>query len=173
MQRKSCRRHVCAAIAVLGLTGLAIGCTDSAAPVGPAGTGAVPAASAAGRPVEFPANHAFPVTPGLLSLSQASAAHPNPTELASRGWNCFTPPVPNRIVCSRPNQGFPTVGFPPPEDRPATFTFWLFDGTGSFTGTELLIRTDLYKGQLCESTRQPYVFVPFIGYYECIHTPGR
>jgi hypothetical protein len=80
--------------------------------------------------------------------------------------------VPNRIVCSRPNQGFPAIGNPPPEDRPATFTFWLFDGTGAFTGTELLIRTDLYKGQLCESTGALYDFRPAIGYYECVHTPG-
>lgn len=102
----------------------------------------------------------------------ATTGHPTPTELTSRGWTCFTPPVPNRIVCSRPNQGFPTVGTPPPGDRPATFTFWLFDGSGAFTGTELLIRTDLYKGQRCESTGAPYVFVSFIGYYECVHTPG-
>jgi hypothetical protein len=76
-------------------------------------------------------------------------------------------------VCSHPNQGFPTVGFPPPQDRPATFNFWLFNGAGEFTGTELLIRTDLYNDQVCESTGAPYVFVPFIGYYECVHTPGH
>ena len=110
---------------------------------------------------------------GVAPATAATTRHPTPTDLTSRGWTCFTPPVPNRIVCSRPNQGFPTVGNPPPQDRPATFTFWVFDGSGVFTGTELLIRTDLYKGQLCESTGAPYVFVPFIGYYECVHTPGR
>jgi hypothetical protein len=110
---------------------------------------------------------------GGAAVTTATTGHPTPTDLTSRGWTCFTPPVPNRIVCSRPNQGFPTVGNPPPQDRPATFTFWLFDASGVFTGTELLIRTDLYKGQLCESTGAPYVFVPFIGYYECVHTPGR
>jgi hypothetical protein len=110
---------------------------------------------------------------GAAAVTAATTGHPTPTDLTSRGWTCFTPPVPNRIVCSRPNQGLPTVGNPPPQDRPATFTFWLFDASGVFTGTELLIRTDLYKGQLCESTGAPYVFVPFIGYYECVHTPGR
>jgi hypothetical protein len=109
---------------------------------------------------------------GAAAVTTATTGHPTPTDLASRGWTCFTPPVPNRIVCSRPNQGRPTAGFPPPEDRPATFTFWLFNASGDFTGTELLIRTDLYSGQLCESTGAPYVFVPFIGYYECVHTPG-
>src|SRR5688572_19057087 len=70
-------------------------------------------------------------------------------ELGMRGWTCFQPPVPNRIVCSRPHQGRPEVGNPPPDDRPANFTFLVVDGSGVFMGTELLIRTDLYKGQLC------------------------
>jgi hypothetical protein len=102
-----------------------------------------------------------------------TSGHPSPSELQGRGWTCFTPPVPNRIVCSHPNQGFPVVGNPPPEDRPASYQLWVFDGAGVFHGTELLIRTDLYKGQVCESTGAPYVLVPIIGYYECVHTPGR
>ena len=110
---------------------------------------------------------------GAAAVTAATTGQPTSTDLTSRGWTCFTPPVPNRIVCSHPNQGFPTVGNPPPQDRPATFTFWVFDGSGAFTGTELLIRTDLYNGQRCESTGAPYSFVPVIGYYECIHTPGH
>ena len=108
---------------------------------------------------------------GVATATAAASGHPSPSDLASRGWTCFTPPVPDRIVCSRPNQGFPSI--PPPQDRPATFTFWVFNGSGVFTGTELLIRTDLYNGQRCESTGAPYVFVPVIGYYECVHTPGH
>lgn len=111
--------------------------------------------------------------PARISVAQISAGHVTPSALTARGWTCFTPPVPNRIVCSRPNQGFPTVGDPPPEDRPATFTFFAFDGAGRFVGPEFLIRTDLYHGQTCEATGQPYVFVPFIGYYECVHVAGR
>jgi hypothetical protein len=102
----------------------------------------------------------------------ASAEHLNPTELQARGWICFRPPVANRIVCGRPNQGRPTIGNPPPDDRPATFTFLVFDGGGLFVGTELLIRTDLYNGQLCESTGQPFIFRALIGYYECVRTIG-
>jgi hypothetical protein len=75
-------------------------------------------------------------------------------------------------VCSRPNQGLPTIGNPPPDDRPSTFTFLVFDGSGLFVGTELLIRSDLYGGQLCESTGQPYIFRALIGYYECVRTIG-
>ena len=42
-----------------------------------------------------------------------------------------------------------------------------------YVGTELLLRTDLYNGQLCESTGEKYSFVEVIGYYECIHTTGN
>jgi hypothetical protein len=106
------------------------------------------------------------------SAAQASPEHFNPTELTERGWTCFSPPVPDgRIVCSRPNQGFPAI--PPPPDRPSTFTFFIFHPDGRLRGTELLIRTDLYRNQTCESTGGPYVFVELIGYYECIHSTGQ
>jgi len=123
-----------------------------------------------GSPTSPPAPlaHIAAVTTAQL----ASAEHLNPTELEARGWTCFRPPVPNRIVCGRPNQGRPTIGNPPPDDRPATFTFLVFDGSGRFVGTELLIRTDLYNGQLCESTGQPFIFRALIGYYECVRTIG-
>jgi hypothetical protein len=117
-------------------------------------------------------NHDRPHVAIITAAQLASAAHLNPTELETRGWTCFRPPVPNRILCGRPNQGRPTIGNPPPDDRPATFTFLVFDGSGLFVGTELLIRTDLYNGQLCESTDQPYIFRALIGYYECVRTIG-
>lgn len=146
-------------LTILAAAGLAAACSEMASPTRP-GEAALLAPSLVSDA-------------GVAAATAATTGHPTPTELTARGWTCFTPPVPNRIVCSHPNQGLPTGGNPPPEDRPATFTFWLFDAAGVFTGTELLIRTDLYKGQLCESTGAPYVFVPFIGYYECVHTPGR
>ena len=165
--------RICVALAVLGLTGVAVGCGEIPHPAGPSPLlGAQTSASAATPAVpKTPANSpsAALVEPNAL----ASAARLNPTELETHGWTCFRPPVPNRIVCSRPNQGRPTVGDPPPDDRPATFTFLVFDGTGLFVGTELLIRTDLYRGQLCESTGQEYDFRLAIGYYECVHTVGR
>ena len=118
------------------------------------------------------ANHAMPHVASITAAQLAAAAHLNPTALETRGWTCFQPPVPNRIVCGRPNQGLPTIGNPPPDDRPATFTFLVFDGSGSFVGTELLIHTDLYSGQICESTGQPYILRARIGYYECVRTVG-
>jgi|RhiMetdeSRZDD1v2_1073273.scaffolds.fasta_scaffold35452_4 hypothetical protein len=132
-------------------------------------TPAIPAGAAVGI---AGANHARPHVAIITTAQLASTAHLNPTELETHGWTCFRPPVPNRIVCGRPNQGRPTVGNPPPDDRPETFTFLVFEGSGLFVGTELLIRTDLYNGQLCESTGQPYIFRALIGYYECVRTIG-
>ena len=153
MQNTRSRARLGCVVAILGLIGAATGCGDTANPVRPT----APAGAS-----------------GIETLAaQPSGAALSPTDLENRGWACFPPPVPNRIVCSRPNQGFPTVGNPPPADRPASFTFLVFDGNGRFTGTEVLIRTDLYAGQLCESTGQPYVFVPVIGYNECVHTVGH
>ncbi len=109
---------------------------------------------------------------GTLDQSQlaAQAAHLSPDDFAARGWECRPSPVPGRTVCSHPHQGFPAV--PPPEDRPPTFTLLVWEN-GSFAGTLILRRPDLYEGQRCESTAAPYIFRPVIGYYECLHTVGH
>lgn len=172
MDQTYSRVRICFAVGVLGLTTVAAGCSESANPVRPSPLlGAQTSTSVATTAVvDSPAKSSSSELVDLETL--ASAAHLNPTELAARGWTCFQPPVPNRIVCSRPNQGFPTFGNPPPDDRPTTFTFLVFDGSGLFVGTELLIRTDRYNGQICESTRQPYILRAVIGYYECVRTIG-
>jgi hypothetical protein len=161
MQRQASLVRTCVAVAVLGLTGVAVGCGENANPVRPSqlsGAGQAPATAAAAA---FAAN-------GNLT-AHASAEHLNPTELEQRGWTCFQPRA-DRIACSRPNQGRPTI--PPPDDRPASFTFLAFDANGRFVGTVTLLRTDLYNGQICGSSGEPWVFLPVIGYYECLHTAG-
>ena len=111
--------------------------------------------------------------PGQAAVvAQADAASVNPTDLINQGWSCRQSPVPDLIGCSRPNQGFPSPTAPP-EDRPVTFTLLAFDGAGNFVGTWILLRADLYHGQRCESTAEPYIFRSLIGYYECLHTAGN
>jgi hypothetical protein len=105
-------------------------------------------------------------------VAQAAAAHPSPTALVNRGWSCRPSPFANEIGCSHPNQGFPSLDTAP-QDRPATFTLLMFDGAGNFIGTLILLRTDLYHGQVCESTGEPYISRPPIGYSECLHTAGN
>ena len=99
------------------------------------------------------------------------AAGLSPEDLVGRGWDCRPAPGnPTRLTCSPPNQMHPILlpGPPPPEDRPATFTLLVFDN-GVFTGTDLLIRSDLYNGQVCRTIGGPYRFIARIGYYECVH----
>jgi hypothetical protein len=151
---------------------LAVGLTACAIVTGGcSATPTQPTLGAAANPQS--ALSAAPLPGQAAIVSEAAAAHLNPTELADRGWSCRQPPIPNRIVCSHPNQGFPVQGNPPPADRPANFTLLTFDGAGNFIGTQILLRADLYHGQLCESTGAPYILRPPIGYYECLHTVGQ
>lgn len=158
-------------LALFGLATLTTACADRGNPARPSD---LSSAAVTAAPAEPP-----------TAATRVSTGHPTAAELVARGWTCFTPPpFPTRTVCSHPNQGFPPI--PPPADRPATFTLWRFEN-GQFVGTLLAIRPDLYCGAdvndpagtctrnapLCGSTGQPYSFVPVIGYYTCLHTPGR
>jgi hypothetical protein len=110
-------------------------------------------------------NAAAPVSGGAVVQASSATAE----DFAARGWECRQSPVPGRVACSHPNQGFPVA--PPPTDRPATYQLKAWQD-GVYAGTILLIRPDLYNGQPCESTGEAYIFRPVIGYYECLHTTG-
>ena len=114
-----------------------------------------------------------PVEAAGASGRQTAGPNFTPADLVARGWTCVTPPTPNRIVCSHPNQGFPVFGNPPPEDRPASYSLWMFDGAGNFIGPYTLLRTDLYQGQPCDGTGEPWILRAPVGYRECVHAIGR
>jgi hypothetical protein len=96
-----------------------------------------------------------------------------PADLTARGWECrVPPPLPDRLVCRAPNQSFPNPAVPV-DERPPTFTLLVFQNTGAFIGTLTGLRADLYRGQICGPTGEPYIFRPPIGYYECLHPAGR
>jgi hypothetical protein len=159
-----CRRFRIRAIA-LGLVGVVSACSGSSSPVRPT---AVPANGPA-------AAAATPLAPQPVAIpASAAGGAVTPADLTKHGWTCFQPPVlPPRIICSHPHQGLPVAGNPPPADRPATYNLFRFEVNGTFVGPVHLIRTDLYSGQVCESTGDEYVLVPIIGYYECVHPGGR
>ena len=91
-----------------------------------------------------------------------------PEVLGDQGWVCFQPPiVPARISCLNPGLGRPPVP-PDPNGRPS-YMFLAFQLDGTFIGTGHLIRADLYNGQQCGPSGEPYVFRGLIGYYECLH----
>ena len=134
---------------------LAVGCSST--PTAPTASQPVAQASVAGAGRDI----------GVLSTGAT------PADLTARGWDCrVPPPYPDRIVCIAPNQSFPSPAVPV-EQRPPTFTVLVFHNTGAFIGTQIGIRADLYQGQICGPTGQPYIFRPPIGYYECLHPGGR
>ena len=118
-----------------------------------------------------PLTAASPAPSDAESANMSQQAGLSIEDLEARGWDCRAAPLnPSRVTCSHPNQLHPVLlpGPPPPPDRPAAITLLVFDN-GVFTGTDLLIRSDLYKGQQCRSFAGPYRFIPRIGYYECVH----
>jgi hypothetical protein len=93
----------------------------------------------------------------------------------AHGWNCRTPNNGPVTVCSPPGQPLPVVAFPPavpPEDRPPTVMLKRWRD-GIFEANVLLIRPEIYNGQICQSTGEAYFFASFLGYYECAHPPGN
>ena len=91
--------------------------------------------------------------------------------LQAHGWNCRTPGGGPTTVCSPPGQPLPVPAFPPavpPDDRPPTVMLkrWI---NGVFDANVLLIRPEIYNGQDCGSTGEPYVYAAILGYYECAH----
>jgi hypothetical protein len=104
------------------------------------------------------------VVSGLGEVTQAYT----PATLTAAGWDCFqTPPfvAPPRIVCANPGVGRPIPGNP---DPPPAYTLPTFDLGGNYLGRVHLVRADLYRGQSCEPTGDPYVFRAAIGYFECL-----
>jgi hypothetical protein len=104
----------------------------------------------------------------VIVAAPARAEGTTPATLAAAGWDCFqTPPfvVPSRIVCANPGLGRPFPGNPNP---PPAYTLPTFDLSGNYLGKVHLVRADLFSGQRCEPTGDPYVFRAVIGYYECL-----
>jgi hypothetical protein len=108
------------------------------------------------------------------AVSSAQGTSQGWQDFEARGWNCRTP-VPAVTVCSPPGQPLPVVAIPPaqpPADRPETVMLkrWRND---VFEADVLLIRPEIYNGQPCESTGQPYIYVGVLGYFECAHIVGN
>jgi hypothetical protein len=95
-------------------------------------------------------------------------------DFQARGWNCRTPNNGPVTVCSPPNQPLPTVAIPPaqpPADRPETVLLKRWRD-GVFEANVLLIRPEIYNGQMCEPAGTQYSYITVLGYYECAHYAG-
>lgn len=119
-----------------------------------------------------------PTTTGASSLAGAAADAQSEQgstqswqEFAARGWNCRTPNNGPVTVCSPPNQPLPVVALPPavpPDDRPETVLLKRWRD-GVFDANVLLIRPEIYNGQICASTGERYSYIGVLGYFECAH----
>ena len=104
---------------------------------------------------------------GATESLMAQSGRLTPAELIEKGWSCRVTPV-GTTACSPPGRGLPVPGAP--EDRPPTYLVHVFNtATSEYLGFGRLIRTDLYQGQPCASTGDPYVYREGIGYYECFN----
>lgn len=101
----------------------------------------------------------------LMIAAPASAHGVSPQKLTNAGWECFDVPGLG-VHCPPPGHHAST----------ATMTVLYFDTTdpaathAPFSGTELLLRADLYHGQPCpQEGTDPWHLLPF-GYYACHHS---
>jgi hypothetical protein len=88
--------------------------------------------------------------------------------LQNANWDCQER-VPGRISCAPPGIGLAPI---PPlgvNGRPF-YHITVFPLDGTPLGIAHLVRADLYHGQTCAFTGQPFVFRAIIGYYECFRT---
>jgi hypothetical protein len=111
---------------------------------------------------------------GMLSAGGVAEAHGvSPAKLGNAGWTCFD--VPGLGVHCQP---------PGSEASSASLSLLVFDtsdpgaGHAPFSGTEILIRADLYNGQPCPGEgADDYEGLdlfggPEIDYYACHHPHG-
>lgn len=120
-----------------------------------------------------PNESASPVA--ATSASGTAQAAPDTWQFyAAHGWNCRTPGGGPVTVCSPPGQPLPVPAFPPavpPDNRPPTVMLKRWRNE-VFEANVHLIRPEIYQGQLCQPTGEPYVYAAILGYYECAHPAG-
>lgn len=114
----------------------------------------------------------------LPATASSASEGLSPNQLGDAGWTCSN--VATDVVgvlgvhCAQPGQAFPPTG------QPHIQLPYFFNTTEpnsdvpDFTGTETLIRADLYQGEPCPTEPGPdggYTFLPDIGialnYYAC------
>jgi hypothetical protein len=88
--------------------------------------------------------------------------------LRNAGWDCQQR-GPLFISCAPPGIGLPPIPSLGEDGRPV-YELAVFELDGTPIGSAHFLRADLYHGQTCAFTGQPFVFREIIGYYECFRT---
>jgi hypothetical protein len=105
-----------------------------------------------------------------IAISGQSRGGLSPKQLSDSGWTCFNVPGLG-VHCSAPGQEWPPTG-------PTAQLLYFFNTTDptsdtpDFTGTETLLRDDLYRGQPCPTEASgEYMFLGDLGggaeYWAC------
>ena len=82
-----------------------------------------------------------------MPMSASAAGGLSPQQLNDRGWTCFNVPTLG-VHCAPPGQAFPPT-------KPTAQLLYFFNttdptsSTPDFSGTETLMRDDIYRGQPC------------------------
>jgi hypothetical protein len=104
----------------------------------------------------------------VVAMSRAELQGTTLDHLLRANWDCQQR-VPGRIACAPPGIGLPPIPSLGENGRPVhNVAVFALDGTP--IGSAHFIRADLYHGQICVFTGQPFVFRQLIGYYECFRT---
>jgi hypothetical protein len=85
--------------------------------------------------------------------------------LRNANWDCQQR-GPSFISCAPPGIGLPPIPSLGENGRPV-YDLAVFTLDGTPVGTAHFRRADLYQGQTCAFTGQPFVLRAIIGYYEC------
>lgn len=109
----------------------------------------------------------------LPATASSTSGGLSPKQLNDAGWTCFNVPGLG-VHCAPPGQAFPPNGQPHIQLLYFVHTTDPFSDVPDLTGTETLIRSDLYQGQPCPTEPGPnggYTYLPDIGipldYYAC------
>lgn len=85
--------------------------------------------------------------------------------LGSANWDCQQR-GPTAITCAPPGAGLPPIPSLGAEGH-AQYHLAVFGLNGTPVGSAHFVRADLYHGQTCAFTGQPFVFRAIISHYEC------
>ena len=111
--------------------------------------------------------------PGPTAVDIESVAELQGTtldHLRNANWDCQQR-GPTFISCAPPGIGLPPIPSLGEDGRPV-YQLAVFGLDGTPVGTAHFVRADLYQGQTCAFTGQPFVFRAVIGYYECLKPAG-
>ena len=103
-----------------------------------------------------------------LATGQAELQGTTLDRLRSANWDCQQR-GPSFISCAPPGIGLPPIPSLGEDGRPV-YKLAVFALDGTPIGSAHFVRADLYHGQTCAFTGQPFVFREIIGYYECFNT---